>query len=1100
VTADQDSNDANTEEPQTFVDARHATGVQIGENNTLINYHYHGTRRYTIEGFPAPTAPDAGWLMDQPSRLLDARSQVVPFTGRDAELRRLQEWRDSTNVRLSVLLLHAPGGQGKTRLAAEFAERSQAQTLPASQRWHVLQAGLYSTTTSSSRDNAQARGDDAGVFLIIDYADRWAHSELERLLADPVLNQPRPTRVLLISRTVRWYAAIRGDLADRRATAEDFPLPPLVADRQAMFAAARDRYGEPDLYDLPDATSIEPPGSLEHRDYGLTLTLHMAALVAVDANKRGERPPSNPHELSAYLLDREYRAWQRLADAAGHGKDYKTRPALMARAVFTATLTGAVSHDTGTRAIQALDLPGHPQDLLIDHRFCYPPADRELVLEPLYPDRLAEDFLGLLIPGHDITAYDPDPWATTVPATLLTADGIRPAIAARAIAFLGSAASRWPHVGRKALYPLLRAHPDLALDAGSAALTALADIDDIPTDVLLSVDRLLPDGPHVDLDVGAAAITEALMPRLLDIEDDPDGRALFHMNYSTRLAAVGRRAEAVEQAQHAVDYYTDLAEGDRSAHLADLATALHVYADRLNAAGRKMEALAVSERTLEYLTELAEGDPAAHLPFLAGRLAKHAALLAASGRREEALAVSGRAVDLHEELVARDRTAQLADHDRVAYSVTLSALAGSLTEYARLLAASGRREEALAVSRRTVDLHEELVAGDRAAYLPSLATSFDRHSWWLAEIGQREEALVFSRRAVDLSEELVSANRGAHLVNLTASVINHANRLTEAGRQAEALDYSCRAVDLSEELTERDRDAHLPTVAMAVSNHAVRLAEAGRQAEALDCSRRAVEFGEELTQRDRAANLPDLAMSMHNYALELKHARRWAEALTSSRRAVDLREELAASDRAAHLPGLLASTHNHAVLLSLVGQADEAQRFSQRALELREEMTQGHRDARLPNLEELEGDAADGPASVPRGLAQQLTNHASQLAWDGQQDEALDFSHRIVERYRELAEVHPDVYLPDLASALSAFAQIRVMLNKDLDHVLPAADQAFQAYQALANQEPEEFTDNLLDAAKTLTDTLKKLGRIDEAEQIHCNLADESEGTNARRQ
>ncbi|MBT2408697.1 MULTISPECIES: ATP-binding protein [unclassified Streptomyces] len=394
-----------------------------GPNATATVNHYYGTRLPTIEALPAPAAPDTAWLMAQPSRLLDARSHVVPFIGRKAELERLRQWRDARDARLSVLLLHAPGGEGKTRLATEFAEYSRSPDLPTAERWQVLQAG-FRGGASPTGDVAASPAEGAGVLLVVDYADRWAHSELERLLSEPVLHQQRPTRVLLIGRTVRWFAALRGELADRRAAVGDLPLPSLDADRLRMFTAARDRFAASDLYDLPDTAGVGPPASLNRRDFGLTLNLHMAALVSVDAHTRGERLSlAEPHELSAYLLDREYRAWQRLFDAGGHGQDYRTRPAVMAKTVFTAALTGAVSHDAGTQALRALDLPGHPQDLLLDHRFCYPPSDRELVLEPLYPDRLAEDFLGLLTPGHDISAYDPDPWASGAPAVLL--DGER---------------------------------------------------------------------------------------------------------------------------------------------------------------------------------------------------------------------------------------------------------------------------------------------------------------------------------------------------------------------------------------------------------------------------------------------------------------------------------------------------------------------------------------------------------------------------------------------------------------------------------------------------------------------------------------------------
>jgi hypothetical protein len=127
--------------------------------------HYYGqSRPQAIGDFPAPSSPDTGWLLEQPSRLLGARGQVVPFVGRETELRRLRDWRDSDRDRLSVLLLHGPGGQGKTRLAYEFAEQSR------SRRWKVVQAGASSSDSGSA---GVAETDTAGVLLIVDYADRW---------------------------------------------------------------------------------------------------------------------------------------------------------------------------------------------------------------------------------------------------------------------------------------------------------------------------------------------------------------------------------------------------------------------------------------------------------------------------------------------------------------------------------------------------------------------------------------------------------------------------------------------------------------------------------------------------------------------------------------------------------------------------------------------------------------------------------------------------------------------------------------------------------------------------------------------------------------
>ncbi|MGD0069891.1 MAG: ATP-binding protein, partial [Streptosporangiaceae bacterium] len=66
------------------------------------------------------------------STLLRAADRVVPFIGRTAELSQLRSWRDAPG-QLSVILVFGPGGQGKTRLASEFANDS------AMEGWAVAQ-------------------------------------------------------------------------------------------------------------------------------------------------------------------------------------------------------------------------------------------------------------------------------------------------------------------------------------------------------------------------------------------------------------------------------------------------------------------------------------------------------------------------------------------------------------------------------------------------------------------------------------------------------------------------------------------------------------------------------------------------------------------------------------------------------------------------------------------------------------------------------------------------------------------------------------------------------------------------------------------------
>ncbi len=1114
-------------------------------------HQYYNSRRHIVETYPTAVQPDLTWLMEQPSRLLDARSQVVPFVGRDAELRQLRDWRDSDPTRMSVLLLHAPGGQGKSRLAAEFAKQSRSQELPEAQRWQVLQAGLdLASTNPAPTDGDPAPSDGAGVLLIVDYADRWAHSELERLLSDPVLHQPRPTRVLLLGRTVRWYAALRSDVTDMQAEADDMLLPPLATNRHTMFATARDRFSSPDLYDLADAGAVTAPSSLDDPDFGLTLNVHMAALVAVDAHRRGAEPPTEAHELSAYLLDREYRAWQRLSEAGAQGQDFRTRPAIMARMVFTATLTGAVNHETGTRTVQRLKLPGHPDELLLDHRFCYPPTDRRWWLEPLYPDRLAEDFLALLTPGHDISSYDPDPWATAAPGMLLLsfsldslnqfvdalfpplmpgsghpdpsaldvsnvfqvdAAGPQAAIVSRAVTFLASAAERWPHIGTEVLYPSLRAQPKLAVAAGSGALTAIANIKDIPLEVLGAIEGELPDGQNIDLDIGAAAIVSALAARLLPLVDDPIDQADMHLELSNRLAAAGRRAEALEQSHLAVVLHERLAATNRARNLPKLAHAIGDYAIDLAESGRYSEATVQSERGITLHEELVAGNRFAWLPDLATAVNNHALRLVEVGRRAEALGFSRRAVELYEELYAADHTAHR------------GSLAMALANHAARMGQAGFPAEAVTLSQRAIELREELTTTDRAAHLHELAVSVNNHAVRLAEVGREIEALAYSERAVALREEMVTANRAAHLPYLGTSVLNLARRLAGAQRHAEALSCSERAIGIFEELVADNPAAHLPNLARAITNQATLLAESGRHTEALAYSERAVTTHEQLCADNRAAHLPELAATVYNHAALLSEVGNHAGALAFSEQAVQLREELVED---ADGPGrqfeLADALYKHALRLGTLHRPADAVPFSQRAIALRESLTDADHTAQQRELATwmhnhavwlaesgrpaesfavserviaLRGGLATGADSAvgETQLAESLSNHAIRLSESGQHAEAVAESERALEIYERLAAADPTTHQPGLARALTNHNNRLANIGRHVE-ALSCAERARNLFEQLAATNRRTHLAEFALAVHNQVARLLSVGRYTEAHapsQLSVQLCEE---------
>jgi len=96
------------------------SGFAYGVIGADIHVFGSGLPLYLLANWQAEPVADREWLRELPSRMLNARRAVVPFTGRDGDLAQLLQWRNSDR-RLAVRWLHAPGGQGKTRLAAKLA-------------------------------------------------------------------------------------------------------------------------------------------------------------------------------------------------------------------------------------------------------------------------------------------------------------------------------------------------------------------------------------------------------------------------------------------------------------------------------------------------------------------------------------------------------------------------------------------------------------------------------------------------------------------------------------------------------------------------------------------------------------------------------------------------------------------------------------------------------------------------------------------------------------------------------------------------------------------------------------------------------------------
>jgi hypothetical protein len=544
---------------------------------------------YRVEGFPAvPVVLSVTKARAQPSRLLLAQHAVVAFTGREQQLRDQATWLADREP-VAVRLVYGAGGQGKTRLASRIAAAA------AGDGWQVWQA-LHGGGPKTARLAWPTQ--TGSLLMVVDYADRWPASHLTALVRQLHSLAGRVgtvVRVLLLARSAGfWWSAVANEVGGELGVeADDQGLEPLgaVADRAALFTAARDAFAAG--MDVGPVGHIQAPDRLGDGAFAQVLAVHMAALAAVDAYRHADSAPTDPEAISKYLLRRERAYWHELH--ARTEDKLSTAPQTMGRAAYVATLVGALPRDDAQTVLSQAGVTSTLEtanQLLDDHRTCYPPARDDMVLEPLHPDRLGEDFLALTTPGHARDAAARDDWAATAPNRLLVGvqdEGVLllPSYTAQAVSVLIEVALRWPHIAQGQLYPLLREQPWLPLAAGSAAMARLADLGDVDIGVLEAIEQLFPSHRYFGLYAGIAAVTQRLTDHRLATTTDPAQRGRLYAALGSSLVDAGLREQALTACNQAVAAYRPLAAATPPACEPDLAMALNTLGVALAQLGRR---------------------------------------------------------------------------------------------------------------------------------------------------------------------------------------------------------------------------------------------------------------------------------------------------------------------------------------------------------------------------------------------------------------------------------------------------------------------------------------------------------------------------------
>ncbi|MGD0069281.1 MAG: tetratricopeptide repeat protein [Streptosporangiaceae bacterium] len=679
-----------------FENARAAVNIQVGSVGGDLTVALDRTG-YRLEVLSPTLQRRIPRSQRSPSHLLDAQREVVPFRSR-VEEKILAAWLADEEP-VSVLLVSGPGGQGKTRLAGQFATDAFGAgwaVLRAAERLGPLRAASGVTELTPGQ----------GVLVLIDYAERWPLPVLAQLVDD--LNAEyaadRVVRVLLLARPQsEFWEPMRAELGRSGA---DVPAPLSMGQFAATADDTTDAYRRAveafqEELGLP-RHALAPPAGTQTAN---PLSLHMRALAAVCAAAEG-LPPPGAGNLCAYLLDHERRYWERSNLPAGTAESL----------VLIATLFGPFNRTSEacqwiSRARLA-DGAAEANRLLEAHRRLYPPlpgasgstercgtsplANGELLL-PLTPDRLAEDFIGAQLAQTE---------RQELVSELITVAGQKEDRAAvRQCLGMLAAASRYKPV-RAVLFDRLRARSELAGAAPPSVIYTVMEHGD--RDLIEAVDAALP-----------RFSTELLHPardmaqHLLDTlpADAPAvQRAQRLSNLGIRLAETGDKHAALAYTLEAVAIHRRLAKADPDAYLPGLAQALKNLGVRLAGVGDKQEALALTREAVRIRRRLAEADPDAYLPGLAQALNNLGVFIAEVGDERQGLDPTEEAVTIFRRLVEAGSGDFLPD------------LAMALWGYARVRQAGNLEvAEAASSAAEAIKIYQELGEKDSTPYTDYLS-------------------------------------------------------------------------------------------------------------------------------------------------------------------------------------------------------------------------------------------------------------------------------------------------------------------------------------------------------------------------------------------
>jgi CHAT domain-containing protein/tetratricopeptide (TPR) repeat protein len=347
-------------------------------------------------------------------------------------------------------------------------------------------------------------------------------------------------------------------------------------------------------------------------------------------------------------------------------------------------------------------------------------------------------------------------------------------------------------------------------------------------------------------------------------------------------------------------------------------------------------------------------------PDTMGALSNYATILARTGRAAEAEPLAARLLALRREILGPRDPATL----------------GSINTLASILLGLGRAAEAEPLLAEALRLRRE-VLGERH---PDTLEALSNFGYLLSSLGRNAEAAPMMAEALRLRREVLGPNHPSTLI----STSNLAAVLLKLGRGAEAKPMMAEVLRATGEV----RGERHPDTILALNNYGALLLALGEMTEALPLLQKAAVLDTEVLGETN----PQTLQAYGNYGGALLKLGRLSEAEQVLARSLALRRSALGRSHPLTLEGL----NNHAYVLNALGRPREAEAALAEALQARRETL--------------------GP-SHPDTL-ESLLNYAGILRLEGREAEAVPL---IEEAYRLRRETQGERH-PETLGAMNAYA------------------------------------------------------------------------------